>query len=79
MPDAGSLAHRFDVLGRVLDERRRRFVAVPEAEVLGFGGVTEVAKESGLSSGIEIRALAELKTGPKPACGQRIRQTGVGR
>jgi hypothetical protein len=79
MPDAGSLAHKFDVLARVLDERTRRLVAAAEAEALGFGGVTAVAKASGLSRGTVIRGMTELKTAPQPARGQRIRRKGAGR
>jgi len=79
MPDAGGLAHKFDVLARVLDERTRRLVAAAEAEALGFGGVTAVAKASGLSRGTVIRGMAELKTAPKPGRGQRIRRKGGGR
>jgi len=79
MPDAGGLAHKFDVLARVLDERTRRLVAAAEAEALGFGGVTAVAKASGLSRGTVIRGMAELKTAPQPGRGQRIRRKGAGR
>src|SRR5215471_4965109 len=79
MPDAGGLAHKFDVLAGVLDERTRRLVAAAEAEALGFGGVTAVAKASGLSRGTVIRGMAELETAPKPGRGQRIRRTGAGR
>ena len=79
MPDAGGLAHKFDVLARFLDERTRRLVAAAEAEALGFGGVTAVAKASGLSRGTVIRGMVELKTAPKPARGQRIRRKGAGR
>ena len=79
MPDAGGLAHKFDVLARFLDERTRRLVAAAEAEALGFGGVTAVARASGLSRGTVIRGMVELKTAPKPARGQRIRRKGAGR
>jgi transposase len=80
MPDAEiGLARKFEVLGRVLDERTRRLVAAAEAEALGFGGVTAVAQASGLSRGTVIRGMAELKVAPKPARGQRIRRIGAGR
>ena len=79
MPDARGLAHKFEVLARVLDERTRRLVAAAEAEALGFGGVTAVAHASGLSRGTVIRGMAELKTTPKPARDQRIRRRGAGR
>ena len=79
MPDAEGLAHKFEVLARVLDERTRRLVAAAEAEALGFGGVTAVAQASGLSRGTVIRGIAELRTAPKSARGQRIRRKGAGR
>jgi transposase len=79
MPDAEGLARKFEVLARVLDERTRRLVAAAEAEAIGFGGVTAVAQASGLSRGTVIRGMAEIKTAPKPARGQRIRRKGAGR
>jgi Rhodopirellula transposase DDE domain len=79
MADVGGLAHKFDVLAGVLDERTRRLVAAAEAEALGFGGVSAVARASGLSRGTVIRGMAELKTAPEATRGQRIRQKGAGR
>src|ERR1700685_1178115 len=80
MPDAeAGLARKFDLLADVLDERVRRLVAGAEAEALGFGGVTAVARASGLSRGTVIRGIAELKVAPKPTRGQRIRKQGAGR
>jgi transposase len=73
------LSRKFETLSRVLDERTRRLVAAAEAAAIGFGGVTMVAKASGLSRGTVIRGLAELETAPKPARGQRIRRKGAGR
>jgi hypothetical protein len=63
----------------VLDERTRRLVAAAEAEGMGFGGVTAVARASGLSRGTLIRGMAELKVAAKPVRGQRIRRPGAGR
>src|ERR1700694_1734225 len=80
MPDAETgLARKFEVLAGVLDERTRRLVAAAEAQALGFGGVTAVAQASGLARGTVIRGIAELKTAPKAARGQRIRRKGAGR
>jgi hypothetical protein len=80
MPDdTEALARKFEVLAGVLDERTRRLVAAAEAAAIGFGGVTVVAQASGLSRGTVIRGIAELKTAPKPARGQRIRRRGAGR
>jgi hypothetical protein len=45
MSDAETaLARKFKVPARVLDERTRRLVAAAEAEFIGFGGVTSVAR-----------------------------------
>ncbi len=79
MPVPEGLSRKFGVLARVLDERTRRLVAAAEAQAIGFGGVTAVAQASGLSRGTVIRGMAELKTAPKPARGQRIRRKGAGR
>jgi len=79
MPDVEGLVRKFEVLARVLDERTRRLVAAAEAEAIGFGGVTAVAQASGLSRGTVMRGMAEIKTAPKPARGQRIRRKGAGR
>jgi len=74
-----TLARKFEALSRVLDERTRRLVAAAEAASIGFGGVTTVAKASGLSRGTVIRGIAELESAPKPTRGQRIRRKGAGR
>jgi hypothetical protein len=79
MPQTEGLARKFEVLARVLDERTRRLVAAAEAQALGFGGVTAVARASGLSRGTVMRGLAELKTAPKTARHHRIRRKGAGR
>jgi hypothetical protein len=80
VPDAGSLTRKFEALSRVLDERTRRLVAAAEAEAMGFGGVTAVARASGLSRGTVIRGMAELKTAPeRSSSAQRVRRKGAGR
>jgi Rhodopirellula transposase DDE domain len=76
--DAG-LARKFGFLARLLDERTRRLVAAAEAEALGFGGVTAVARATGLSRGTVIRGIAELRVAPKLVSDQRIRREGAGR
>jgi hypothetical protein len=76
---ADPLARKFEVLARVLDERTRRLVAAAEARTIGFGGITAVARASGLSRGTVMRGMVELRTAPKSARGQRIRRRGAGR
>jgi transposase len=79
MPEAESLAHVFETLAGVLDERTRRLVAAAEATAIGFGGVSIAARASGLSRGTVIRGVAELKAAPKLPRTQRIRRKGAGR
>jgi hypothetical protein len=79
MSDAEALARKFEILARVLDERTRRLVAAAEAGAIGFGGVTIVARASGLSRGTVIRGIADLKTAPSSVRGQRVRRKGAGR
>jgi transposase len=74
-----TMARMFEVLARALDERTRRLVAAAEAQAIGFGGVTAVARASGLSRGTVIRGMGELQTAPRLARGQRIRRKGTGR
>ena len=79
MSAVDTLSRKFEALSRVLDEPTRRLVAAAEAAAIGFGGVTTVAKASGLSRGTVIRGIAELETAPKPTRGQRVRRKGAGR
>jgi hypothetical protein len=79
MTDAAAIQRKFEALARMVDERTRRLVAAAEALAVGFGGVSLVARASGLSRGTVTRGLAELKAGPKPAGGERIRRKGAGR
>lgn len=79
MPEADPLVRVFESLAGVLDERTRRLVAAAEASAIGFGGVSIVARASGLSRGTVIRGMAELKSAPKLSRSQRIRRAGAGR
>ena len=79
MPAADPLVQVFESLADVLDERTRRLVAAAEASAIGFGGVSIVARASGLSRGTLIRGIAELKSAPKLPQAQRIRRAGAGR
>lgn len=79
MPEADPLIRVFESLAGVLDERTRRLVAAAEASAIGFGGVSIVARASGLSRGTVIRGMAELKSAPKLPRTQRIRRAGAGR
>jgi transposase len=79
MADGDALHRKFEALADVLDERTRRLVAAAEASALGFGGVTTVARASGLSRGTVTRGISELRAAPKPIRRQRLRREGAGR
>jgi hypothetical protein len=60
-----------------LDERTRRVVAAAEAMSLGYGGVSMVARASGLSRKAIHKGIEELQSG-EPLVG-RTRRAGAGR
>ena len=60
-----------------LDERRRRLWAAAEAKAAGYGGVSLVARATGLSRPLIHRGLTDLAAGASPGPG-RIRQEGAG-
>jgi transposase len=78
--DAGQ---RFELLQWVLDERQRRLLVAAEAKVLGRGGVSAVAKATGVSRETIRAGVAELENvgrdGSVPAIRKRVRRPGGGR
>jgi hypothetical protein len=74
------LKQRFDLLTPFLDERRIRLYVAAEAKSLGFGGVTEVSKTTGISRPTIHLGCRELSQ-PPPASpvNQHIRKPGGGR
>lgn len=77
------IQRRFSSLSPFLDERMRRLVAAAESEVIGYGGVTAVARATGVSRRAITEGMKELnqrkrarKTPPAQA---RIRREGAGR
>jgi hypothetical protein len=81
MHDEAAIRRRFELLEENLDERMRRLVAAAEAKALGFGGVSVVARATGISRRAIGRGLAELqqKSAPRRARGAGIRRPGGGR
>ena len=74
------ISSRFASVSPFLDERSRRLVAAAEAQALGYGGITNAAKATGLSRKAIRRGLDELSQAPLerlPA--GRIRRSGAGR
>jgi transposase len=78
MVDEVTIRRRFKLIERHLDERMRRLVAAAEAEAVGFGGASVVARATGVSRRairIGARDLKEASCGPS----RRIRRPGGGR
>ena len=73
---ADGIRQRYDSLRPALDERQRRLWAASEANVIGYGGVTLVARLTGISRRAIHAGLGELAGNPSPG---RVRRPGAGR
>jgi DDE family transposase len=76
------IQRRFRSLAPFLDERMRRLVAASESEVIGYGGISVVARATGVSRRAITEGVKELKR-PKSRKARleetRIRRKGAGR
>src|ERR1700737_667571 len=80
MVDEGTIRRRFRLIERHLDERMRRLVAAAEAQAVGFGGASVVARATGVSRRairIGAKELKEACRSLEPS--RRIRRPGGGR
>jgi hypothetical protein len=78
--DEAAIKLRYDALGPLLDERGRRRFAAAEALAAGRGGVTAVARITGMARSTIDRGLAELRGDAPPAAPpDRVRRKGGGR
>ncbi|MEK7232167.1 MAG: ISAzo13 family transposase, partial [Pseudomonadota bacterium] len=84
--DTKLIKQRFEVLAGFLDERLRRIIAAAEATVIGYGGISIVSRETGVSRRAIALGCEELKhpfdklrTPPERATEKRIRREGGGR
>ena len=76
----GAVREKYESLRRVLSERQRRIWAATEARALPHGGVSVIAKATGLSRSTIHAGIRELVTGQKKAlAGGRSRKMGGGR
>jgi hypothetical protein len=76
------IQRRFRSLAPFLDERMRRLVAASESEAIGYGGVSVVARATGVSRRAITEGMKELKerkTRKVRLEGARIRRRGAGR
>lgn len=83
MVEHTDIQRRFRSLSPFLDERMRRLVAAAESEALGYGGVTAVARATGVSRRAiteGMRELSQQKTSRRAQPAQSgIRRKGAGR
>jgi hypothetical protein len=76
--DAATLRAKHAALSPVLTERSRRVWAATEAQAIGYGGIAQVARATGIAASTIQRGLRDLASG-KPLAGTRIRRPGGGR
>jgi hypothetical protein len=77
-----SVGLRFRSLSSFLDERMRRLVAAAESAAIGYGGVSLVARATGVSRRAITEGMKELsqqKVSGEPLSQSRIRRKGAGR
>jgi transposase len=75
---AEGIRTRFEKLAPFLDERMRRLVAASESLTIGFGGTSEVSRQTGVSRRAIIQGIKELDEVPSAQVG-RVRRAGGGR
>jgi hypothetical protein len=78
MIDERGIEVRWKLVSEKLDERQRRLLAASEARSHGRGGVSAVARATGMSRRTIQRGLTELDEGADPGAG-RVRRAGAGR
>ena len=83
MAEYTSLAAKFEALRPVLNERARRRWAATEALAFGRGGISAVARATGLSRKTIRAGIREMGNGEcdgsSPATAVRMRRPGAGR
>jgi transposase len=76
--DIAAITARFDALKTVLDERSRRLLAAAESQAIGKGGISIVAKATGISRPVIRQGVTDLKQ-PNILAPGRVRKEGGGR
>lgn len=70
---------QYQVMHEVLNERQWRLYVATEAKRRGPGGISQVAREAGVTRKTIRKGLQELETGERYEPGGRIRRRGGGR
>jgi hypothetical protein len=77
--DQARIGQKYEALRDVMDERMRRLWAATEARALGYGGVSLVARATGLSRPTILVGMKELDGTTPPTPKDRVRREGAGR
>ena len=77
MDREADIARRWELLSPHLNERQCRLWAGVEARSFGWGGITAVARATGMSRNTVQDGVAEVDAGPEETA--RVRQPGAGR
>ena len=78
MEEAERIRRKYKAIARHLDERARRIWAATEADALGYGGISLVARATGISRRAIHHGLSELNA-QEAVASDRIRKPGGGR
>ena len=78
MSECTRIKKRFDLLVAIVDERVRRLLVAAEAECLGYGGISVVSRETGVSRRAIAEGIKELRK-PENLPRGRVRRGGAGR
>ena len=78
MDECTYIKKRFDLLVAIVDERVRRLLVAAEAECLGYGGISVVSRETGVSRRAIAEGIKELRQPENLPIG-RVRIEGAGR
>ena len=81
MHDAAILAglrRKYEALLPILDERARRHWAAAEALELGWGGISALARATGLARDTISVGVRELRQAPRQPPSPRLRRPGGG-
>jgi len=78
MIESDAIKRRFELLAPALDERTRRLMVAAEALAVGWGGVTAVARATGVSRRAIREGIQELSEPPSGG-EHRVRRAGAGR
>jgi transposase len=76
--DIAAITARYEALKSQLDERSRRLVAAAESQAIGKGGISVVARATGISRPVIRQGIADLKD-PTALAPGRVRREGGGR